>query len=71
MDVGEAMSLRQDITALIEQLTDEQVAILLPLVQSMKDKPEFSNESSQSYQDWLSSENDIYDETFADEMAAR
>jgi hypothetical protein len=65
------MSLRQDITALIEQLTDEQIAILLPLVQSMKDNPGFSIESSQAYQDWLSSENDIYDEIFADELAAR
>jgi hypothetical protein len=65
------MDLRQDLTTLIEQLTDEQIAILLPLVQSVKDKQAFSSESSQAYQDWLSSENDIYDEIFADEMAAR
>jgi hypothetical protein len=43
MDVVTAMSLRQDVTTLIEQLTDEQLSLLLPLIQSMKDKQALSN----------------------------
>jgi hypothetical protein len=66
------MNLRQDLVHLIEQLSDEQVAFLMPLVLSVHDKQfECSSESSQAYQDWLSPENDIYDEIFADELAAR
>jgi hypothetical protein len=66
------MNLRQNLVNLIEQLSDEQLAFLMPLVLSMHDKKnEFSSESSQAYQDWLSPENDIYDEIFVDELATR
>lgn len=38
-----------------------------------KNEKEFSQQIpvSQAYQDWLSTENDIYDELFADELTAR
>jgi cytoplasmic iron level regulating protein YaaA (DUF328/UPF0246 family) len=66
------MNIRQEILNTIEQLSDEQLAELLPLVLAMKTgKHEaFSSESSQTYQTWLSAENDIYDQIFADELAA-
>jgi hypothetical protein len=64
------MSLRQEISILIEQLTDEQLAQLLPLIMAFKEEA-ISSQSSQAYQAWVSSENDIYDQVFADELAAR
>ena len=41
---------------------------------SLKEKhrlERFSSESSKAYQDWAGTENDIYDEDFADELATR
>ena len=66
-------NIRQEILSLIGQLSDEQLAVLLPLVLSMRDNKgsAFSSETSQSYQDWVGAENDIYDEIFADDLAAR
>lgn len=57
----------------VEQLSDEQLALLLPLALSMRDaqNPVLASTTSQAYQDWVSTENDIYDEVFADELAAR
>ncbi len=63
-------NIRQKILSLIEQLSDEQLAVLLPLILSMQDN-QVTNETSQAYQDWVGAENDIYDEIFADDLAAR
>ena len=38
---------------------------------SLKEKYQFSSESSTAYQNWAGNENDIYDEVFADELATR
>ncbi len=66
-------NIRQEILSLIGQLSDEQLAVLLPLILSMGDNQGsvFSSETSQAYQDWVGTENDIYDEIFADDLAAR
>ena len=66
-------NIRQKIFSLIEQLSDEQLAALLPLIISMQNNQGsvISSETSQAYQDWVSAENDIYDEIFADDLAAR
>lgn len=66
-------NIRQEILSLIGQLSDEQLAVLLPLIMSMRDDrgSVFSSETSQAYPDWVGGENDIYDEIFADDLAAR
>ena len=53
--------IRQEILNLIEQLSDEQLAVLLPLIISMQKNQGsvISSETSQAYQDWVSAENDI------------
>ena len=38
---------------------------------SLKEKYQFSRESSTAYQNWVGNENDIYDKVFADELAMR
>ncbi len=67
------MDIRQKMLNILEQLSDEQLAILLPLAQSMLENQthDFSNQTSHAYQDWVGAENDIYDEIFTDEVAAR
>jgi len=67
------MTIRQEVLELIERLSDEQLNQLLPLLISTRNSASeaFSSESSQAYQQWLSSENNVYDELFADELAAR
>jgi hypothetical protein len=67
------MSLREEVQALIEQMTDQQLAALLPFILQARDETEhvFSSATSEAYQNWISAENDIYDEVFADEFAAR
>lgn len=67
------MDTRQKMLNVFEQLSDEQLAILLPLAQSMLERQTnvFSERTSDAYQEWVSDENDIYDEIFADEVAAR
>jgi len=67
------MTLREDLLNLIKTLSDEQLAILMPLVLSIRGKePEaFSSETSQAYQDWISTENDIYDKIFTNDLATR
>jgi hypothetical protein len=67
------MTTREEILNMIAQLTDDRLSALLPLILSLRDsQPEaFSSATSQSYQAWISPENDIYDELFADELAAR
>jgi hypothetical protein len=68
------MNLRQDLLNLIEHLSDEQLAVLMPLVMMFRENHQskmFSSETSTAYQDWTGAENDIYDEIFADELATR
>jgi hypothetical protein len=67
------MNLRQDVLSLIEQMSDEQLKLLLPLILSVRDRDieTVSSEASAAYQDWVGAENDIYDEIFADELATR
>jgi hypothetical protein len=67
------MNIRQKLLTIIEQLPDEKLAILLNLALLFKGGKESVQPMlvSQAYQDWLSAENDIYDEIFADELAAR
>ena len=64
--------IRQEVFSLIEQLSDEQLAVLLPLITCMQNNQGsvISSETSQAYQDWVSAENDIYDEIFVDDLAA-
>ncbi|MEH2171107.1 MAG: hypothetical protein V7K41_31520 [Nostoc sp.] len=67
------MSIRQKLLSVIEQLNDEQLSALLDLALSFKNGEKSVNPTveSQAYQDWVSPENDIYDEVFADELTAR
>ncbi|MEG4454621.1 hypothetical protein [Microcoleus sp. N9_A1] len=67
------MNIRQKLLTIIEQLPDEKLAILLNLALFLKSgkEPVPPMLLSQAYQDWLSAENDIYDELFADELAKR
>ncbi|MEG3895487.1 MULTISPECIES: hypothetical protein [unclassified Microcoleus] len=66
------MNIRQKLLTIIEQLPDEKLAILLNLALVFKSGKESVQPMlvSQAYQDWLSAENDIYDELFADELTA-
>jgi hypothetical protein len=58
---------------ILEQLNDEQLSALLDLALSFKNGEKSVNSAveSQAYQDWVSPENDIYDEVFTDELTAR
>jgi len=62
------MNIRQKLLTIIEQLPDEKLAILLNLALFFKNGKESVQPmlESQACQDWLSAENDIYDELFAD-----
>jgi hypothetical protein len=67
------MNIRQRMLDLVEQMSDEQLEILLPLAKSLINNQAniFSNETSHAYANWVGDENDIYDEVFADDLAAR
>jgi len=66
------MNTRQKLLHEIRQLTDEQLSALRELAISFKrEKGNSTVVQSQAYQDWLSTENDIYDEIFVDELTAR
>lgn len=67
------MNIRQELLSAIEQLSDEELSVLLDLAVSLKNRKNAAQSIplSQAYQDWLSAENDIYDEIFADELTAR
>ena len=67
------MNIRQKLLTIIEQLPDDKLAILLNLALFLTRGKESVQPmlESQAYQDWLSAENDIYDELFADELTAR
>jgi hypothetical protein len=66
------MNVRQQLMTVIEQLSDEKLSPLLDLAILLKNKEKnYPLTESQAYQDWVSAENDIYDELFADELTAR
>ncbi len=67
------MNIRQKLLIIIEQLPDEKLATILNLALVLKSGKASVQPvlESQAYQDWLSTENDIYDEIFADELTAR
>lgn len=58
------MNIRQELLSAIEQLSDEQLSVLLDLALSLKNGKTSVQPiaTSQAYQDWLSAENDIYNE---------
>ncbi|MEG4284670.1 hypothetical protein QUB68_16195 [Microcoleus sp. A006_D1] len=62
------MNIRQKLLTIIEQLLDDKLTTLLKLALFLKNGQESVQPmlASQAYQDWLSAENDIYDELFAD-----
>jgi len=67
------MNIHEKLLNAIEQLSDEQLSVLLDLALSLKNGKTSVQQMvlSQGYQDWLSAENDIYEELFADELTAR
>lgn len=67
------MNIRQELLTLIEQMPDEQLSVLLNMVVALKENNSdhiFGLKSlqieSQAYQEWVSAENNIYDEIFGD-----
>ncbi|MGA9381503.1 MAG: hypothetical protein WBV73_22315 [Phormidium sp.] len=67
------MKIRQELLSAIEHFSDEELSVVLDLAISLKNRKNAAQSIpvSQAYQDWLSAENDIYDEIFADEFTAR
>ena len=67
------MNIREKMINLVEQMPEEQLAILFPLAQSIINNQShiISSETSNAYESWVSTENDIYDEVFADDLATR
>ncbi|MEY3869600.1 MAG: hypothetical protein ACRCT1_18145 [Microcoleaceae cyanobacterium] len=67
------MNIRQEFLNAIAELPDDKLKLLLDITLSWKSQKDFSQQIpiSQAYEDWLSAENDIYDELFADELTAQ
>ena len=67
------MNIREKMINLVEQMPEEQLEILFPLAQSITNNQSriISSETSNAYESWVSTENDIYDEVFADDLATR
>jgi len=64
------MNIRQKLLTIIEQIPDDKLGILLNLALFLKTGKESVQPmlASQAYQDWLSAENDIYDELFPENI---
>lgn len=67
------VALKQEINTVLERLTEPKLAVVLDFVQYLAERETrlaWFNATMQSsgYQEWLSSENDIYDEVFADAL---
>ncbi len=64
------MNIRQKLLTIIEQIPDDKLGILLNLALFLTRGKECVQPMlvSQAYQDWLSAENDIYDELFAENI---
>ncbi|OKH53440.1 hypothetical protein NIES2101_11260 [Calothrix sp. HK-06] len=67
------MNTRQKLELIIDQLNNEQLSTLLDFAVLLKSKEKATVPmiQSQAYEEWLSSENDIYDELFTDELSTR
>ncbi len=67
------MNNREKLERIVQQLNDEQISSLLDfaIFLKIKEKANTSILESQAYTDWLSSENDIYDELFNNELSTR
>jgi hypothetical protein len=66
------VNIRQEFLNAIAELPDDKLKLLLDITLSWKSLSDFSQQIpiSQAYEDWLSAENDIYDELFSDELTA-
>jgi hypothetical protein len=62
------VNIRQEFLNAIAELPDDKLKLLLDITVLWKSQKNFSQQIpvSQAYKDWLSVENDIYDELFAD-----
>ncbi len=59
---------------MIERFSDAQLARLMPVILALRENQpiqQFPSEASSAYQAWVGEENDVYDEIFVDELAAR
>jgi hypothetical protein len=67
------VNIRQKLEHVLGHLNDEQLSTLLDFAVFLKSKEQSTIPivESQAYEQWLSSENDIYDELFADELSTR
>ncbi len=67
------MNIRQKLEHVLEHLNDEQLSTLLAFAVFLKSKEKATTPmvESQAYEQWLSTENNIYDELFADEFSTR
>ncbi|BAZ14333.1 hypothetical protein NIES4071_61760 [Calothrix sp. NIES-4071] len=67
------MNTREKLELIIDQLNNEQLSTLLDFAVLLKSKEKTTVPmvQSQAYEEWLSNENDIYDELFADEFSTR
>ncbi len=66
-----AMETRKQLLAIISELPEEHLSSLLELVLLLKKQPRDLKIESQAHKNWLSAENDIYDELFADAIISR
>jgi cytoplasmic iron level regulating protein YaaA (DUF328/UPF0246 family) len=67
------MNIEQKLTLVTQNLSDEQLDSLLQLAVTLQNNNpntiKFAEQTtSQAYQEWVSADNDIYDEIFADEI---
>ena len=67
------MNIKQKLSLATQNLSDEQLRPLLELAVKLQNKNpntlNFTEQiTSQAYQEWVSSDHDIYDEIFADEI---
>jgi hypothetical protein len=67
------VNIRQKLEHVLENLNNEQLSTLLDFAVFLKSKEKATTPmvESQAYEQWLSTENDIYDELFADEISTR
>jgi hypothetical protein len=68
-----ALEAKQQLDEIINLLPESKLKSVIDFASYLKDKEETEEllrmqMSSQSYLDWVSSENDIYDEVFKDEL---
>lgn len=67
------MNIKQKLSLVTQNLSDEQLGLLLELAVKLQNKNpntlNFTEQiTSQAYQEWIGSDHDIYDKIFADEI---